>query len=712
MKPLELAAPLSRTLGRLRPAQWLGLLFGLLLMSLLALPAHAADEPDPPDRAGRLSELNGQVWIFATDTNEWIAAARNRPITTGDRLSTEADGRAEVHIGSTVLRVAPNTELEVLQLDDNHVSVQLHGGSVTARLRTREAAGEFGLATEEGRFRTERSGNYRFDRIDDTSSATALSGQVVYEGDGTALTVQQGQRVEFWKERGVAQYSITEPRRDEFADWVASRDAREARSVSTRYVSPEMTGVEDLDRYGRWEQNVEYGPLWIPRDVAPGWAPYRMGHWAWVRPWGWTWVDDAPWGFAPFHYGRWVWHRNNWCWTPGRYVARPVYAPALVAWVGGPNLSVSISVGRAPTVGWFPLGPREIYVPGYRVSPHYVRNVNVTHVTHITNVTTTTIINSPGRYMADTRYVNRGLPHAVTVVPSTVVERRQPVAPAITRVNDRVLRDMVRERPRADAPVTAPPRATPGRQIDDPRVSRPGFAPRPVAGPGTSPGVAPVAPPRGNGRGENGRGDNGNGNGRGERDAPPVVGAPAPRPQEPRPQDPSRDRRGRDNPVSTVPAMPVNPAPPVANAPPPQVNQPVAPVQRGNDPRYRPPSPVQPERGQPERGQPSPPQQGGGVFRQNPAPAPDRALAPAPNERRRDHEMPGPPRSPVQAPAPVRQPQVQAPAPVAVPAPPVVRPPEVQRQREAPREGQAQPEVRQRARDERERPSERGGERR
>src|SRR5437867_1713415 len=84
-----------------------------------------------------------------------------------------------------------------------------------------------------------------------------------------------------------------------------------------------------------------------------------------ANPWGWTWVDDAPWGFAPFHYGRWVWYRSRWCWAPGSYVARPVYAPALVAWVGGPSVNVSVSIGRSsPPVGWFPLGPREVYVPG------------------------------------------------------------------------------------------------------------------------------------------------------------------------------------------------------------------------------------------------------------------------------------------------------------------------------------------------------------
>ena len=95
-----------------------------------------------------------------------------------------------------------------------------------------------------------------------------------------------------------------------------------------------MTGAEDLDRYGHWESHPEYGPIWTPPPWCPGWAPYRYGHWAWIGPWGWTWVDDAPWGFAPFHYGRWVMVGGRWCWAPGRYVARPVYAPALVAWIG------------------------------------------------------------------------------------------------------------------------------------------------------------------------------------------------------------------------------------------------------------------------------------------------------------------------------------------------------------------------------------------
>ncbi len=324
----------------------------------------------------------------------------------------------------------------MLRLDDDHIGLQLHSGSAAVRLRQREAADEFELRTPEGRFRTERTGRYRFDRSNDTSHVTVYSGQAHYEGAGSALTVVGGQRAEFWVDaRNAAQYSITEPQRDAFSSWNGDRDRSDDRSASSRYVSPEMTGIEDLDRHGRWEQNTEYGALWTPRTVAPGWAPYAAGHWAFVRPWGWTWVDDAPWGFAPFHYGRWVWHRNAWGWAPGTYVARPVYAPALVGWVGGPQVSVSISIGSpAPTVGWFPLAPREVYVPSYPVSPRYVQNVNVTHVTNITNITT--IINNPQAAVGRIDYSNRKFPHAVTVVPQSVLTARQPVAPAAAQWRD------------------------------------------------------------------------------------------------------------------------------------------------------------------------------------------------------------------------------------------------------------------------------------
>jgi hypothetical protein len=153
---------------------------------------------------------------------------------------------------------------------------------------------------------------------------------------------------------------------DAWESWAMTRDRRRDASRSARYVSPYIPGYEDLDDYGVWSVTAEYGPVWTPRRVTAGWAPYRNGHWAWVDPWGWTWVDDLPWGFAPYHYGRWVYQGRGWVWVPGRVVARPIYAPALVAFVGGSHWSISAGVGGG--VGWFPLGPSEAYIPVYRVS--------------------------------------------------------------------------------------------------------------------------------------------------------------------------------------------------------------------------------------------------------------------------------------------------------------------------------------------------------
>jgi len=478
-------------------------LFPRMLAAMLLVLLSCAAFADPPGRVARLADLQNQVWLFSPEAGDWVAAARNRPLTTGDRLATGGNARAELRIGSSTLHVDGGSELEVLQLDDDAVRLQLRSGSIAVRLRSNELAREFELVTEEGRFRPERAGRYRFDRPDGATNVSVWSGQLLFEAPDNAATFITGQSAEIFRNPRT-QYTLVEMRRDAFADEVAARDRADERSVSTQYVSPEMTGVEDLDRYGRWQNDPEYGALWEPRDVEPDWAPYRFGQWAWVAPWGWTWVDNARWGFAPFHYGRWVQVRNRWCWSPGQFVPRPVYAPALVAWVGGPRVNVSVSIGGPPAVGWFPLGPREVFVPGYRTSPTYVRNVNITHVTNITNVTN--IIQNPNGVMQQTRYRNRDVPGAVTIVPASVVSERQPVGPARLHAPDAGSARSVGGGAPVDmaatvtaaAPVAPPVRRQPGSDARGGRDGGP-VGPRPATPPPTpvtaAPALATVQPP-------------------------------------------------------------------------------------------------------------------------------------------------------------------------------------------------------------------------
>ncbi|HEX4487735.1 MAG TPA: DUF6600 domain-containing protein, partial [Terriglobales bacterium] len=222
---------------------------------------------------------------------------------------------------------------------------------------------------------------------------------------------------------------------DDFASWSFDRDKREDGAESSNYISPEVTGYEDLDDHGRWHYVAGYGNVWTPAGIANDWAPYRYGHWVWVEPWGWTWVEDEPWGFAPFHYGRWAYAQSSWCWVPGPVYVRPVYSPALVAFVGGGGFHVAVGVGGGP-VGWFPLGPGEVYVPPYRVSRRYVNNVNITNtrvnITQVTNVYN--VYNSNGSQRIT--YVNQRST-AVTVVSRDTFVNARAVNRNVVRVDER-----------------------------------------------------------------------------------------------------------------------------------------------------------------------------------------------------------------------------------------------------------------------------------
>ena len=158
-------------------------------------------------------------------------------------------------------------------------------------------------------------------------------GAGVAYGENSNFPLRAGDTVRFY-DADLRDYQIYGlPREDDFDRYCLDRDRRLDRSASLRYLDDDVVGYQDLDEYGNWRQVRSYGNVWFPDRVDADWAPYRDGHWVWQEPWGWTWVDDAPWGFAPSHYGRWLNVSNRWGWIWGPRNVRPVYAPALVAFV-------------------------------------------------------------------------------------------------------------------------------------------------------------------------------------------------------------------------------------------------------------------------------------------------------------------------------------------------------------------------------------------
>jgi len=353
-----------------------------VMLATFTVSSNADDDdsgPDPSARVARISYLEGSVSLQLAQSDEWISARLNRPLTNRDQIVTDSGSRAELQIGMATVHLDENTQLGLMELSDNALQLQLNQGVVNVTVRGMDNEDTIEVDTPNASVTIPEPGSYRVEVSDhdDLTVVQVRDGSAEVAGERQRYTVQEKEQLRL---RGTnrlnAQFDDLD-RMDEFDQWVAERNSRARNSTASRYVDANVIGYEDLDDYGYWHWEADYGNVWYPNRVVTGWSPYRYGHWEWIAPWGWTWIDDAPWGFAPFHYGRWAQVHHRWCWVPGGRETRAVYAPALVAWVGTPGASVSVGVGG--TVGWIPLGPREIFRPHYRASAVYLSRVNVSN---------------------------------------------------------------------------------------------------------------------------------------------------------------------------------------------------------------------------------------------------------------------------------------------------------------------------------------------
>jgi hypothetical protein len=454
-------------------------------------------------RVARLAYLSGQVQFAPAGEDDWGSVDLNRPMVLGDRLLTGDDGRATVELGDAAVRIDRDSAFDFLNLSEDNVQIELSQGTLNLAVRQLGYGHNFEVDTPTIAFVAGTPGIYRVDNNPDGtgSMVTVFQGSgTVYGANGASRPVEAGQSYRF-NDSSLTSVDVNGlPQPDDFDRFCETRDANYARYAQQQqqYVPPDMIGGDQLYQYGRWDDEPQYGNVWYPTTVSANWAPYRDGHWAWIDPWGWTWVDNQPWGFAPFHYGRWVYVRNRWGWMPGPVNVRPVYAPALVAFIGGSGVSVSVRIGGGGPVGWFPLGPRDIYVPWFHASQRYFNRVNVTNIRNV--YVNQTIINNVYNDYSHNRYDNlhrynryayRNQSYAVTAVPRNVFAGARPVRSAVLRLD----REQLGRLQAVARPGVVPDRASlglrqPERRIIDVRGNRPFVkpvvarhapAPRPVS---------------------------------------------------------------------------------------------------------------------------------------------------------------------------------------------------------------------------------------
>jgi hypothetical protein len=435
------------------PGGFRPILLSIVAMAVLAtVPAHAQQEGDPPAEVARVSVMLGNVSVEPASVDQFSAAIVNDALTTGDRLYTDAGANAELETGQVSVRLGQQTDLTITAMTDALQQFGLAQGSVHLRTFALTPGTAVELDTPNVAVTVLQPGDVRVD-VDPDGGATTIelfSGQVQVDGNGFQQTLQEGQRVQLEGSNPISSKVMDAAVPDGLDRFSNDRDAAYKTGVQGEdaYVNPATIGAEDLNGNGDWETDPDVGAVWYPAGVAAGWVPYSCGSWTWIAPWGWTWVGCEPWGFAPFHYGRWQHRGDRWGWIPGPRVVRPIYSPAMVAFVGGSGVTA-----------WFALGPHDTYVPWYHASPLYQNRVNVSNQYDRNVGEVRAIYNQPT--LADAYasggehgYVNR--PLATVAVTQASFAAGRPVAGPGSRVGAEAV---------ANAPVVPHPLVTPQRTM-------------------------------------------------------------------------------------------------------------------------------------------------------------------------------------------------------------------------------------------------------
>lgn len=435
------------------------LLAGVVGVSMVTCTVMAQTQTDPPGRVGRLAFVDGTVSFHDDEENGWTRAIVNTPLTTGDALWTEPNARSEVSLAGTRIRMDGSTELDMTQIDDRQVRLQLAQGRLDVKSTQLDTSQPYEIVTPRGTISLQQQGDYYVEAgsQQDPTRLGVRAGAAQIQGlNGQTLAVRPGEVGEVYGDGSSMQLKTVRAAPPAPAASWAARDRQVVYEQPPQYLPAGITGYEDLNAYGNWVNDGSYGQVWVPRSTPAGWAPYRTGHWSYVKPWGWTWIDEQPWGFAPYHYGRWANSNNRWVWVPPQREERPVYAPALVAFVGGQELAAQLgNQGRnTGPVGWFPLGPREAYVPPYSTDRDYYQRINRAARVQDRDLQERweraqrreAFIAGQNSVLANQRFA--------TVVPSQAFVRSQPVQRAVLNFAP----DMLAKA--AVAPVSAPPAPT------------------------------------------------------------------------------------------------------------------------------------------------------------------------------------------------------------------------------------------------------------
>jgi FecR protein len=308
-----------------------GLLFAVscvMVFSFVSLAsAQTAPEQDDHDshaRIVRISYVEGQVLL--DNGRGYESVTMNVPVTERNWLQTRSDGWAEIQMeDGSLVRLAPDTVIAFTALGRSTsggtlTTVDLDQGEAEFKVLKHDG-NEFQITVKNKTIVLKSPGSFRVTSTNDDPMEVA-----VRKGEVSVHDPESGEDVAVKKNETFvlnpadpAQYALDQgTEADELDQWSSQRDdSLRAYAANNRTQSPYQYGTSDLNYYGQYTDDPQYGNVWQPYGISMDWDPFSNGYWASSSAGG-IWVSSYPWGWMPYRYGRWVFiNGRGWFWQPG-----------------------------------------------------------------------------------------------------------------------------------------------------------------------------------------------------------------------------------------------------------------------------------------------------------------------------------------------------------------------------------------------------------
>ena len=143
--------------------------------------------------------MTGSVSVQPQGTGDWVQGSLNRPLTNGDNVWADKDSRAELNVGTGLMRISSETSLTVTNVSNDAVQVELHQGTLNVHIHKLYGHEVYEVDSPNQAFTVTKDGDYRFD-VDpngDTTLVTVWKGEGEATGQGPAVKVHEGQQARF-----------------------------------------------------------------------------------------------------------------------------------------------------------------------------------------------------------------------------------------------------------------------------------------------------------------------------------------------------------------------------------------------------------------------------------------------------------------------------------------------------------------------------------